>query len=171
MQKTDNGHGWEDERRTDEEGLHWAEGQGDLERWAMEERQIDAHTTHCDTTNFMRKDFAGKKKKKKKVDNYARSIFVLRILSLAWRTLKWSLSLSCVDEVVERSMTRPRGKYEITASMSLTLRLSSLYLAWYLASSAPAAMPMGPDFWCFWRGGTVRRGRDGAGEDMMAVEE
>lgn len=30
-----------------------------------------------------------------------------------------------------------------TASMSLTLRLSSLYLTWYFASSAPAAMPMG----------------------------
>lgn len=108
--------------------------------------------------------------KKKKVDNYARSIFVLRILSLAWRTLKWSLSLSCMDELVERWMTR-LGKYEITASMSLTFRLSSLYLAWYLASSAPAAIPMGADFGCFWRGGTVRRGRDGAGEDMMAVEE
>lgn len=30
-----------------------------------------------------------------------------------------------------------------TASMSLTFRFSSLYFAWYLASSAPAAIPTG----------------------------
>lgn len=47
--------------------------------------------------------------------------------------------------------------------MSRTLRLSSLYLAWYLASSAPAAMPRpagaGLCLWRAWAGG---------GDDMMA---
>jgi len=33
-----------------------------------------------------------------------------------------------------------------TASMSLTFRFSSLYFAWYLASSAPAAIPTGGCF-------------------------
>ena len=47
----------------------------------------------------------------------------------------------------------------LTASMSLTLRLSSLYLTWYFASSAPAAMPMG---------GLLRAGAAGAGDSMGA---
>ena len=55
-----------------------------------------------------------------------------------------------------------------TASMSFTFRLSSLYFVWYLASSAPAAMPTGACFCLSLKSGAA----DiilGESKDMVAV--
>lgn len=103
-------------------------------------------------------------------DTYARSIFMRWMVRRAFRTFMCSLSLSWTETTRQRVRVYEKACRH-TVSMSLTLRLSSLYFAWYLTSSAPApeVMAMGLKDLCFERCPGAE-GCWGAGEglrDMM----
>lgn len=62
----------------------------------------------------------------------------------------------------ELEVNGDEGRWGLTVSISLTFLLSSLYFVWYLASSAPAAMPTGG---C----GTLRRA-EGPGDGCTDMD-